>query len=118
MDDELKCLTNNIEFVYKLNKAFGSSSTSDNGKFVGNVDKIDYVCFYDPEFNYYDEFIVINYRGGAIQARNSNWNSLTAIFNEIGPMLTASQLHCGDTETYKKKRESDKYKIYDTSMFE
>lgn len=116
-------LKNKVEFVYRFNKALSYSNSlyqSDFSEaFVGGVERVDYVILTDKVTSNEDEFIVIHYRGGAISARFANWNSISAIIKEIGPMLTQSQLWSQDTQAFKKKLEDrERYDVYNIDNIE
>ena len=54
--------------------------------------------------------------GGAVQARNCNWNSNAAILEELAKMVYSSQVYGSDTECYKKLMSEDtqyNFDIYD-----
>ena len=89
-----ECLQNKIMFVENLSKVVERS--------ISHVDRISYTVFEDKKHGWTDEFVVVYYRGGAIQARNCNMNSNSAIFQEIANMLNSSQVYPQDTEQYKK----------------
>lgn len=100
-----ECLQNKIMFVENLSKAVERS--------ISHVDRISYVVFEDKQRGWTDEFVVVYYRGGAIQARNCNMNSNSAIFQEIANMLNSSQVYPQDTEQYKKfAADSNKYNSF------
>ena len=85
-------LKNKIGFVSDLSKAVGNR--------VSGIESLDYAVFEDLDHGWYDEYLVVNYKGGAVQARNCSGNSNAAILEELGKMVYSSQVFCGDTETY------------------
>lgn len=100
-----ECLQNKIMFVENLSKAVEGT--------IPNIDCISYVVFENKERGWTDEFAVVYYRGGAVQARNCNMNSSSAIFQEIATMLDSSQVYPQDTERFKKMTaDYNTYKSY------
>ena len=87
-------LKNKIEFVAGLSKAVA-------GK-VSGIESLDYVVGIHKTQGYSVEYLVVNYNGGAVQARNCNWNSNAAILEELAKMVYSSQVYGSDTECYKK----------------
>lgn len=67
---------------------------------VWNIESIDYVVFEDLGQGWYDEYLVVNYRGGAIQAINCPGDSNAAILEDLGKMVYSSQVFGIDTESY------------------
>ena len=101
-------LESKIKFVADLSKVVG-------GK-VGSIESLDYVVAKNKVLGWNDEYLVVKYRGGAIQARNCNWNSLAAIVEELGKMVYSSQVYPDDTEAYQQLISEDTqydYDIYD-----
>lgn len=76
---------------------------------ISHITSIDYVVF-QSEINpeWYTEFVVVHYLGGAVQARDCTGNSCSAIFNEIGTMLNTSQRYPENTEMYLNMLEKQK----------
>jgi len=87
-----KGLKNKIEFVGDLSKAVGNR--------VSGIESLDYAVFEDLDHGWYDEYLVVNYRGGAVQARNCSGDSNAAILEELGKMVYSSQVFGIDTENY------------------
>ena len=85
-------LKDKIEFVKDLNVAVATH--------VWNIDSLDYAIFEDLDHGWYDEYLVVNYKGGAVQARNCSGNSNAAILEELGKMVYSSQVFGIDTESY------------------
>lgn len=55
-----------------------------------NIAAIHYDVFENnahPEWH--NEYLVVEYVGGAKSARNCNWNSCSAIYNELAPLLNS-----------------------------
>ena len=99
-------LQNKIAFVADLNKAVSNR--------VGGNESIDYNVIVHKIKGWTVEYLVVNYKGGAIQARNCTANSNAAILEELGKMVYSSQVYCGDTEDYKKLLDNEEtYDIYD-----
>ena len=94
MKDYLK---NKIEFIEKINKAIQGE--------ILNIDNIKYEVIQVGEW--YDEYLVITYKGGCIQARNCNGNSNEANFEEISNMLWTSQKYPRDTKAYKELKNNN-----------
>jgi len=89
-ENELK---NKIEFVNEISTALTIGCR--------NIDRAEYVIFQsDKNPEWYTEFVVMHYRGGAIQARYCTGNSCGAIFEEIAQMLYTSQKFPQDTRDY------------------
>jgi len=76
---------------------------------IPSITSIDYVIF-QSEVNeeWYTEFVVVHYLGGAVQARDCTGNSCGAIFNEIGTMLYTSQKYPENTSMYLNMLETKK----------
>lgn len=75
-------MQNKIDFVNELSNII---IFKDN---ISNIESVEYQIF--TNVNYPDrkqEFIRVNYVGGGYAVRNSNGNSLSAIFKEIGNLL-------------------------------
>lgn len=87
-------LKGKIEFVAGLSKAVA-------GK-VSGIESLDYAVLIHKTQGYSVEYLVVNYNGGAVQARNCNWNSNAAILEELAKMVYSSQVYGSDTEHYKK----------------
>lgn len=87
-------LQNKIMFVAHLNEALQDQ--------ISNIENVAYEVFENKERGWTDEFVVVYYKGGAIQARNCNMNSKSAILQEIAKMLDSSQVYVNDTKCYKE----------------
>lgn len=101
-------LKGKIEFVAGLSKAVA-------GK-VSGIESVDYVVAIHKTQGYSIEYLVVHYNGGAVQARNCNWNSNAAILEELAKMVYSSQVYGSDTECYKKLMSEDtqyNFDIYD-----
>lgn len=88
-------------FVKDLSKVFVDNK-------VANIIDIDYVALQYQD-KWVDEYLVVAYKGGAIQARVCTANSMEATFQELSTMLYSSQIYAQDTETYKFKLESSDF---------
>ena len=100
-------LKNKISFVEGLSKAVG-------GK-VSGIESLDYVVAVNavPAKEYcIAEYLVVNYKGGAVQARNCSCNSNAAILEELAKMAYSSQVYCADTKVYKALIQTDNYDIF------
>lgn len=100
-------LKNKISFVEGLSKAVGNK--------VSGVESLDYVVAFNavPAKEYcVAEFLVVHYRGGAVQARNCSCNSNAAILEELAKMAYSSQVYCADTKAYKELIQLDTYDIF------
>ncbi len=93
-----------IEFVAELSKAVGGR--------VSGIESLDYVVAKHKLKGYVYEYVVVYYRGGAIQARNCNMNSNAAILEELAKMVYSSRVYCADTEAYNELIQSDAYDIF------
>ena len=74
-------LKNKISFVEGLSKAVGGR--------VSGIESLDYVVAVNavPAKEYcIAEYLVVNYKGGAVQARNCSCNSNAAILEELAKM--------------------------------
>ena len=82
-----------IEFVKGLDKAVSNK--------VGGIIKVEYVIFQHKEHeSWINEYLVVKYRGGAIQARNCSMNSNGAILEELAKMAFSSQVYASELDTY------------------
>lgn len=100
-------MRNKLAFVKGLSEAVG-------GK-VSGVESLDYVLAYRVIGNTeccVKEYLVVNYRGGAVQARNCSCNSNAAILGELAKMVYSSQVYCADTKAYQELIQSDAYDIF------
>lgn len=76
----MRCIIpNKVRFVNELNTVIP--------KYKTGVKSIEYKVFKHTEGGWYQEFLVVNYDGGARTVRNSNGNSFTAIFEELSQYL-------------------------------
>lgn len=101
-------LRNKIAFVSDLNKAVANR--------VGGIESIDYNVIAHKTKGWFNEYLVVRYNGGAIQARNCGGNSNAAILEELGKMVYSSQVYPEDTNAYKKLISEDNqynFDIYD-----
>lgn len=101
-------LKNKISFVEGLSKAVG-------GK-VSGVESLNYVLAYRVIGNTdccVREYLVVNYRGGAVQARNCSCNSNAAILGELAKMVYSSQEYPEDTQAFDKLTQDDCYDLFD-----
>ncbi len=98
-------LKNKIEFVAGLSKAVSGR--------VSGIESLDYVVAQHKTQGWTDEYLVVNYRGGALQARNCNMNSNAAILEEVAKMAYSSQVYARDTESYKKLISEDNQYNFD-----
>lgn len=100
-------LKNKISFVEGLSKAVANK--------VSGIESLDYVVAFHavPAKEYCNaEFLVVHYRGGAVQARNCSCNSNAAILEELAKMVYSSQVYCADTKAYQELIQSDAYDIF------
>lgn len=74
-----ECIAKKIEFVKALNDVYV--------KYQGNIDKIEYRVFKNKKFNYMNEWLVVEYRGGSFSAICCSGNSYAAIAAEITKCL-------------------------------
>ena len=87
-----ECVKRKISFIEKVNKAIEGELT--------NIESIAYDVI--EKENRYDEFLVVHYYGGCIQARCCTGNSHSAILEELSNMLYTSQRFPRDTQAYKE----------------
>lgn len=97
-------LKEKIKFIDDLSKVVAGR--------VSSIASLEYLVLEDKDRGYTEEFVVVNYDGGAKQARCCNWNSNAAIFEEIAKMTYSSQVNPNDTEWFLKAIASNKYNIY------
>jgi hypothetical protein len=83
-----------IEFVAELSKAVGGR--------VSGIESLDYVVAKHKLKGYAQEYVVVYYKGGAVQARNCNMNSNAAILGEVAKMTYSSQVYGEDTACYNR----------------
>lgn len=70
------CVKRKIEFVKELNKTLPH--------YLAGIEEVEYVVFeHKDNPNWYREYLVITYTGGAETIRNCTGNSSGAIFEEI-----------------------------------
>lgn len=99
------CLRAKVDFVKGLSNAVGGR--------VSGVESLDYAVFEHKTDGWYKEYLVVNYKGGAVQARNCSGNSNAAILEELSMMVYTSQRYYLDTEEYKKLvQDTDKWALY------
>lgn len=106
-DTLAQVLKNKISFVDGLSKAVGDK--------VSGIESLEYVVAFKavPTVNYCSaEYLVVHYKGGAIQARNCTGNSNAAILEELAKMAYSSQVYCADTRAYKALLQSDNFDIF------
>ena len=76
----MRCsIENKIKFVRGLSKPIATFKT--------NVSSVEYHVFEHKEGGWKQEFLVVNYDGGARTVRNCNGNSFSAIFEELARFL-------------------------------
>ena len=100
-------LKNKISFVDGLSKAVGNK--------VSGIKSLDYVVAFNavPAKEYCKaEYLVVHYKGGAIQARNCLCNSNAAILEELAKMAYSSQVYCADSRVYQELIKSDNFDIF------
>lgn len=68
-----------VSFVKKISEALVPVQA--------NVDNVEYRIFYDKRYGYRQEYVIINYKGGARTVRSCNGDSCSAIFEEIAKYL-------------------------------
>lgn len=104
-----KTMKNKLAFVKGLSEAVSGKVSTIEGvnyvlayRVIGNTD----VCT--------REFLVVNYRGGAVQARNCSCNSYAAILDELARMANSSQVYPDDTRVFDELTQDDRYDLFDT----
>lgn len=77
----MKCnIYNKVNFIEDLNRVIP--------KYQTNITLIEYIVYKQKQStNWYQEFLVVNYTGGARSIRNCNGNSFSAIFEELSKLL-------------------------------
>ena len=101
-------LKNKISFVKGLSEAVG-------GK-VSSIESLNYVLAYRVMGNTeccVREYLVVNYRGGAVQARNCSCNSNAAILEELAKMVYSSQVYPEDTRAFDELTQDERYDLFD-----
>ena len=101
-------LKNKISFVDGLSKAVGNK--------VSGIKSLDYVVAVNtvPAKEYcIAEYLVVNYKGGAVQARNCSCNSNAAILVELAKMVYSSQVYPEDTKAFSELMQDDHYDLFD-----
>ena len=78
-EERLIVIKQKHDFVKAISDAIG-------GKPGVGVESVEYHAFKISE-DTQQEYVLVNYKGGAIAARNVNGDSLSAIFEEIAKML-------------------------------
>lgn len=80
----MSALENKVKFVEGLNKVVPGN--------VSNIASVEYQVYANVNHDTWTtEFLVVNYKGGAKQARYCSGNSNAAILDELGGMLYSSQ---------------------------
>ena len=101
-------IKNKLSFVDGLSKAVGDK--------VGGIESLDYAVAFrtTPQVNYCSaEYLVVHYKGGAIQARNCSGNSNAAILEELTKMVYSSQVYPEDTQAFSELVQDDRYDLFD-----
>lgn len=77
----MRCIIpNKVRFVNELSKAITPFKTG--------IKSIEYKVFKNKQYeDWYQEFLIVNYDGGARTFRNCNGNSFSAIFEELARFL-------------------------------
>ncbi len=77
----MRCIIpNKVKFVNDLSKVIPTYKTG--------IKSIQYRVFRHKQYkDWYQEFLVVNYDGGARTVRNCNGNSFSAIFEELAKFL-------------------------------
>ena len=99
---------NKLVFVKELSKAVGNK--------VSGIESLDYVVAFNavPAKEYCNaEYLVVHYKGGAIQARNCSCNSNAAILEELAKMVYSSQVYPEDTQAFSELMQDDRYDLFD-----
>jgi hypothetical protein len=92
----MRCIIpNKVRFVNELSKAITPFKTG--------IKSIEYKVFKNKQYeDWYQEFLVVNYDGGASSVRNCNGNSFSAIFEELAQYLDSGYyLEVQDLQDYK-----------------
>ena len=99
---------NKLAFIKGLSEAVG-------GK-VNSIESLNYVLAYSAIGNTehcVGEYLVVNYAGGAVQARNCSYNSNAAILEELAKMVYSSQVYPEDTQAFSELMQDDRYDLFD-----
>jgi hypothetical protein len=92
----MKC---NIENKVKFVKGLSDSITP----FKTGIKSVEYHVFEHVDNGWKQEYLVINYDGGARTVRNCNGNSFSAIFEELAQYLDSGYyVEVGHIEDYEK----------------
>lgn len=83
-EEKLKELKGKRDFVAKINDAFAIRPA---GSSVASVEYEVYHKKINDVMDYYQEYLVVTFSGGAISVRVANGNSNTANFREIGKLI-------------------------------
>lgn len=68
-------------------------------KHLGHIESVSYEVFYKEGADWSQEYLVYHFRGGAILARNCNWNSKTAVIDEIAKYINGG--YYSEVDDYK-----------------
>lgn len=98
----MKCYIAKQAFVDKLSNAIGGQCSG--------VDAVTYEVFRQKKTGYYQEYVVMHYRGGAIAVRTVNGTSHSGILREIAKMVDGGYYE--EVDAYKSYQSSpDWYKF-------
>ena len=100
---------NKLAFVKELSKAV-------SGEIGGIFESVNYVVAYPTTGNtecWVEEYLVVTYSGGAVQARNCSCNSNAAILIELAKMVFSSQVYPEDTRAFSELMQDDRYDLFD-----
>ena len=92
--ERVEILTRKVKSVRELGDVIS--------KYQPNVDSLDYEVYYDDATMYYDEFLIINYKGGAKTIKDCTGNSFSAILSEVANYM--------ETGYYEEKERYNKIK--------
>ena len=103
----MKCnVENKVRFVRGLSNSICPFKT--------NVESIEYVVFEHSEKGWTQEYLVVNYDGGAKTVRNCNGNSFSAIFEELSRFLDSG--YYDEVEDIKYYENSPNWKRIDLEI--
>lgn len=98
-------LKKKMEFVDGLNKTISNN--------IPGVANISYVVFEHINKGWTEEYLVFDYKGGCVQARNCSANSDLANLEEVAKMCQSSQYYPVDTERFNEMRKDTNWYTWD-----
>ncbi len=103
----MKCtVENKISFVRSLSKPLSTHQE--------NINNIEYHVFEHIDHKWKQEYLVINYVGGARTVRNCNGNSFSAVFEELAKYLDSG--YYTEEQNYLHYENDPKWKRFDLEV--